>query len=89
MRIVPYDAGDRISFRYIEVPDFQKVAHEIERLKEVLAGSDYKIIKCYEAALIGSEMPYEIKALHNERQLLRDKINELEARYASLYGDTL
>ena len=41
--IVPYDAGDRISFRYIEVPDFQKVAHEIERSKEVLASSDYKI----------------------------------------------
>ena len=33
VRIVPYDAGDRISFRYIEVPDFQKVAHEIERSK--------------------------------------------------------
>ena len=49
VRIVPYDAGDRISFRYIEVPDFQKVAHEIERSKEVLASSDYKIIKCYEA----------------------------------------
>lgn len=24
VRIVPYDAGDRISFRYIEVPDFQR-----------------------------------------------------------------
>ena len=30
---IAYDAGDRISFRYIEVPDFQKVAHEIERSK--------------------------------------------------------
>lgn len=89
MRIVPYDAGDRISFRYIEVPDFQKVAHEIERSKEVLASSDYKIIKCYEAALMGSAMPYEIKELHNERQLLRDKINELEARYTSLSDDIL
>ena len=46
---------DRISFRYIEVPDFQKVAHEIERSKEVLASSDYKIIKCYEAALRGMQ----------------------------------
>lgn len=88
VRIVPYDAGDRISFRYIEIPDLQKVKRDIERLKEVLASSDYKVIKCYEAALIGSEMPYEIKALYNERQLLRDKINELEARYASLYDDT-
>ena len=30
-----------------------------------------------------------IKALHNERQLLRDKINELEARYTSLSDDIL
>ena len=35
VRIVPYDAEGRISFRYIEVPDFQKVAHEIERSKGV------------------------------------------------------
>ena len=52
-----------------------------------MASSDYKIIKCYEAALSGYAMPYEIKALHNERQLLRDKINELEARYTSLSDD--
>ena len=57
--------------------------------QRVLASSDYKIIKCYEAALIGYAMPYEIKALHNERQLLRDKINELEARYTSLSDDIL
>ena len=40
VRIVPYDAVDRISFRYIEVPDFPKVAHAIERSKEVLASRD-------------------------------------------------
>jgi hypothetical protein len=28
--------------------------------------------------LVGEELPYDIIALHEERQVLRDKINELE-----------
>lgn len=52
---------------------------EIERLKSELQESDYKIIKCVEAMTIGAVMPYNITALHKERQALRDKINELES----------
>ena len=51
---------------------------EIERLKSELQDSDYKVIKCAEAMAVGGEMPYNMTALHNERQALRDKINELE-----------
>lgn len=51
---------------------------EIERLKSELQESDYKVIKCAEALTIGAEMPYDVESLHNERQALRDKINELE-----------
>ena len=51
---------------------------EIERLKSELQASDYKVIKCAEAICLNAEMPYNITALHNERQALRDKINELE-----------
>lgn len=51
---------------------------EIERLKSELQESDYKVIKCAEAMTIGAEMPYNAESLHNERQALRDKINELE-----------
>ena len=51
---------------------------EIERLKSELQESDYKVIKCAEALTIGAEMPYNMTALHKERQALRDKINELE-----------
>ena len=29
VRIIPYDAGDRISYLYVEVPDLQKVKNEI------------------------------------------------------------
>lgn len=52
---------------------------EIERLKSELQDSDYKVIKCAEALTIGAEMPYDVASLHNERQALRDKINELES----------
>ena len=52
---------------------------EIERLKSELQESDYKVIKCSEAMAVGEEMPYNMTALHNERQELRDKINELES----------
>ena len=52
---------------------------EIERLKSELQESDYKVIKCAEAMSIGADMPYDVASLHNERQALRDKINELES----------
>ena len=84
VRIIPYDAGDRISFRYVEVPDIQKVRNEINTLKESLNNSDYKVIKCYEASLCGEEMPYDIKAIRSERQAIRDKINQIEAKQAEL-----
>lgn len=84
VRIIPYDAGDRISFRYVEVPDLQKVRNEINTLKESLNNSDYKVIKCYEASLCGEDMPYDIKAVRSERQAIRDKINQIEAKQAEL-----
>ena len=52
---------------------------DIESLKSELQESDYKVIKCAEAMAVGAEMPYNVTALHNERQALRDKINELES----------
>lgn len=84
IRIIPYDAGDRISFNYLEVPDLQKVRNEIASLKDKLAGSDYKVIKCYEASLCGEQMPYDIKAVRNERQAIRDQINKIEAKQTEL-----
>ena len=77
---VPYDAGDHIAYRYERRYDTQGVRAEIQNLKDRLSQSDYKITKCYEASLLGQELPYDINALHEDRQAQRDKINELEAR---------
>ncbi|MEG0891655.1 MAG: hypothetical protein RSF01_07245 [Bacteroidales bacterium] len=90
IRLVPYDAGDHISYEYKEVFDTQKVKKEIAVQKEFLSGSDYKITKCNEAMLMGEPLPYDIQFIHIERQQMRDTINELEAllkiKYAKIYA---
>lgn len=60
------------------VDDNGLLLSEIERIKSELQESDYKVIKCAEAICLNAEMPYDMTALHKERQALRDKINELE-----------
>ena len=61
------------------VDDNGLLLSEIERLESELQDSDYKVIKCAEAIAVGADMPYDVASLHNERQALRDKINELES----------
>ena len=61
------------------VDDNGLLLSEIERLKSELQESDYKVIKCAEAIFLNAELPYNMTALHKERQALRDKINELES----------
>lgn len=51
---------------------------QVAELKKQLDSTDYKIIKCSECSLAGEELPYDIVALHAQRQAIRDKINELE-----------
>lgn len=80
IRIIPYDAGDKISFRYEKVVDRKGIRSEIAALKDKLSESDYKVIKCYEASLIGKELPYDIASLYSERQSIRDRINDLELK---------
>lgn len=69
--------------KYVEV--CERINGEIQRngqisqLKAELASTDYQVIKCYESSLVGADLPYDVELLHNERQALRDKINELEA----------
>lgn len=70
--------GDR--YIYVPAPVAEESAEEqISELKAQLGSTDYKVIKCSEAQMAGEELPYDIAALHAERQALRDKINELES----------
>lgn len=46
---------------------------------------DYRVIKCYEAALSGQKtMPYDVKDLIAKRQKVRDKINALQSEITAL-----
>ena len=88
VRIVPYDAGDKISYRYEQKFNIRIVREKISDLKNSLTSSDssigdYRITKCYEASLIGAEMPYNVTELHQKRQYIRNEINRLEELIAS------
>jgi hypothetical protein len=54
----------------------------ISELKKLLAETDYKVIKCAEAQILGLEMPYDVQEITAQRQECREEINELEAKYA-------
>lgn len=57
---------------------YQEELDAIFQLKEQLASTDYQVIKCMEAQLMGNPLPYDIKPLYSERQQIRDRINKLE-----------
>ena len=75
---LPYDNGDRISYRYEQRFDYQRIKQQVTELKQALADSDYKVMKCYEATMLGHPLPYDVAALHEERQAVRDRINALD-----------
>lgn len=41
---------------------------------------DWKIVKCYEAQLLGNPMPYDLQELTTLRQEVRNTINALQER---------
>jgi hypothetical protein len=51
---------------------------EVRNLQCDLTASDYKVIKCYEAQLVGEPLPYDKDVVHADRQTIRDRINELQ-----------
>lgn len=79
IEIVPYDAGEHISYGYVKSFDQKEVSNKIKSLKNELSAGDYKIIKCYEASLAGESLPYAMETLRKERQSIRDEINKLES----------
>lgn len=62
---------------YVLNPE-KSTSQQIAELKAKLSATDYKVIKCSECQLLGQEMPYDVGALHAERQEIRNQINQLE-----------
>ena len=80
---------DDVKYEYVELLNNTKIDGQswlvfdlsrspIEVLKERLSGKDYQILKCYEYQLVGKELPYDLEALHIERENIRSEINEYE-----------
>ena len=55
-----------------------------QELIESLQASDYKIIKATEYTALGLKCEYDRNAIHQERQSIRDQINQLELEIAKL-----
>ena len=65
----------------------EKTQQEIWLLKSKLNETDYKILKCSEASLLGQEMPYDLDAVVAERDEWRAQINALEEKLKTLEED--
>lgn len=73
--------GDERQFKIVEIPqpsEKDKAEERINELKTWLDETDYKIIKCYEASMLGQELPYNLESLVQERNSWREEIRELE-----------
>lgn len=56
----------------------EQLAQEMTCLEWALKATDYKIVKAYEYEMCGMKTPYDIDAVHKERQAKRDRINEIQ-----------
>lgn len=62
------------------VPEYIETTEEkLIRLKARLLETDHMVVECYEHSLLGKEMPYDIVALHEERQAIKIEIETLQS----------
>lgn len=57
----------------------EQLEQELVSLEWALKATDYEIIKAYEYEKCGIKAPYDMDAVHKERQAKRDRINEIQA----------
>lgn len=69
--------------------EIQELEQKIRNLEADLSSTaseigDWKIAKCMEYQVNGLEIPYNIEDLHQRRQAVRDKINQLQEEIETL-----
>ncbi len=69
-----------VKYYQIEESVAELIQKRIDEIQESLAQSDYKILKCYECAIVGEVAGYDAQELHLEREALRGEIRELKER---------
>lgn len=73
-----YGASDKDKRDAGYIPYDEYINKEINRYKTLLAESDYKVIKCYEASVKNVELPYDLDAVIELRDGYRAEINSFE-----------
>ena len=62
------------------VPEYAETTEEkLIRLKARLLETDHMVVECYEHSMLGKEIPYDIVALHEERQEIKHEIENLQS----------
>ena len=62
------------------MPEYVETTEEkLIRLKARLLETDHMVVECYEHSMLGKEMPYDIVALHEERQEIKHEIESLQS----------
>lgn len=61
----------------------QELEQEIRNLQADLSSTaspigDWKVAKAYEYQLAGLKAPYDVQELHEKRQVVRNRINEIQ-----------
>lgn len=74
-----HETEDKITLWWeIVNDDPELILMEITRLEELIAATDYKVVKSYEYALAGAKSTYDFSEVHAEREGLREQIRDLE-----------
>lgn len=60
------------------IPQAYMIQQELIKLHRDINLSDYKVIKTYEASLLGIDPEYNMQEVYTMRQSIRDRINKLE-----------
>jgi hypothetical protein len=77
--IIDDGKGNPILTKPLDLIDQKRIKErKVKEIKQQLNLSDYKIIKCYEAQLAESDMPYNLQELLKQRKSWRNEINSLE-----------
>lgn len=73
-----YNVSDEDKRKAGYIPLDEYINKEIDNNKKLLADSDYKVLKCYEASVKNVELPYDLDAVIELRDGYRAEINSLE-----------
>ena len=61
-------------------PEYEEtIEDKIIRLNTRLTELDHMVAECYECALLGLEMPYNVSDIHEERQTIKTEIESLQS----------